>query len=189
MRSREREYRFQVVESAGQNRGKQEVRSSFQEFWLIPSSFPDNVRGITNEGGLYGERLGWHLPNFPSSSWASGSPLIGNTGAGVRFYRTTFNLNFPVGYDVVMGIELGNLNFSNYGVRVELFVNGWQFGKFVSNLGYVSSLSPARADVDVDPKRTSRSPKVSWTTKEPTRLRCLSGRSTSTAERFKRFSS
>ena len=48
-----------------------------------------------NEGGLYAERIGAHLPGFDDSSWSDGSPLAadggGLTGAGVNFYRTTFN--------------------------------------------------------------------------------------------------
>lgn len=46
-----------------------------------------------NEGGLYAERIGAHLPGFDDSKWASGTPLSGGgvRGAGVNFYRTTFS--------------------------------------------------------------------------------------------------
>src|SRR5439155_1614133 len=30
----------------------------------------DPVRGPLNNGGLFGERSGWHLPGFPDGSWA-----------------------------------------------------------------------------------------------------------------------
>ena len=47
----------------------------------------DAVRGPMNEGGLYGERLGWHLPGFDTSGWKSGSPTDGLTKSGVTWYR------------------------------------------------------------------------------------------------------
>ena len=51
------------------------------------------MRGYLNEGGLYAERIGAHLPGFDDSKWASGTPLSGGgvRGAGVNFYRTTFS--------------------------------------------------------------------------------------------------
>lgn len=47
-----------------------------------------------NEGGLYAERIGAHLPEYPDASWQAGTPLLGGgvKGAGVNFYRTTFSL-------------------------------------------------------------------------------------------------
>jgi hypothetical protein len=47
-----------------------------------------------NEGGLYAERIGAHLPGFDDSEWADGTPLSGGgiSEAGVNFYRTTFDL-------------------------------------------------------------------------------------------------
>ena len=51
------------------------------------------MRGYLNEGGLYAERIGAHLPGFDDSKWASDTPLSGGgvRGAGVNFYRTTFS--------------------------------------------------------------------------------------------------
>ncbi|KAK0221395.1 galactose-binding domain-like protein, partial [Armillaria fumosa] len=101
------------------------------------TNYPDKVRGIFNEGGLFGERAGWHLPGFDTSSWeyrdlSNGLP---NTAAGVGFFVTTFELDIPAGYDVpisfVFDEPLGQL------YRVYLFVNGWMMGKRVGNLGYV----------------------------------------------------
>ena len=88
------------------------------------SSFPDKVRGIylfkfffcscsvvyslragvLNEGGLFGERQGWHLPSYPTSSWVTRSLSEGlpNNVAGVGFFVTTFKLNIPRGLDVMM---------------------------------------------------------------------------------------
>lgn len=58
---------------------------------------PDTFRGYLNEGGLYAERIGAHLPGFPDTNWASGTPLTGGGvhGAGVNFFRTTFDLVSP----------------------------------------------------------------------------------------------
>jgi hypothetical protein len=55
---------------------------------------PDKFRGYLNEGGLYAERIGAHLPGFHDSTWTSGTPLAGGgvKTAGVNFYRTTFNV-------------------------------------------------------------------------------------------------
>ena len=66
----------------------------------------DPIRGPMNEGGLYGERLGWHLPGFDTSGWEAGSPLTGITKAGVQWYTTTFHLDIAKGLDVPVGIRL-----------------------------------------------------------------------------------
>ena len=60
-------------------------------------SYPDKVRGILNEGGLFGERKGWHLPGFDTSSWeicdiSSGLP---NNTAGVGFFVKSHSLKTP----------------------------------------------------------------------------------------------
>lgn len=49
---------------------------------------PDTLRGYLNEGGLYAERIGAHLPGYPDSSWATGDLVT--QSAGVNFFRTTF---------------------------------------------------------------------------------------------------
>lgn len=58
------------------------------------SHAPDTFRGYLNEGGLYAERIGAHLPNYPDALWKQGTPLSegGVKGAGVNFFRTTFSL-------------------------------------------------------------------------------------------------
>jgi hypothetical protein len=94
----------------------------------------DPVRGPMNEGGLYGERLGWHLPGFDTSSWGDASPVTdGVKGAGVRWFTTTFSLNIDEDLDVPLGIELGAP--SNTIARVLIFINGYQYGKFLPHIG------------------------------------------------------
>ncbi|KAK6536689.1 hypothetical protein TWF281_000910 [Arthrobotrys megalospora] len=95
--------------------------------------FVDWARGGYNEGGLFAVRKGYHLPGFDDSNWASKSPLKGLTGPGVEFYRTTFNLNIPDGVDYPMAIDFGNSIKESY--RVEIYVNGWQFGKYIDDIG------------------------------------------------------
>jgi len=76
-----------------------------------------------NEGGLYGERLGWHLPGFETGTWESASPSEdGVQGAGIRWFTTTFDLNIDEDLDVPIGVELGAATGTI--ARVLLFVNG-----------------------------------------------------------------
>jgi hypothetical protein len=49
--------------------------------------YVDKTRGPLNEGGLYGERQGWHLPGFDDSHWTTSKPTDGIAQAGVQFYR------------------------------------------------------------------------------------------------------
>lgn len=98
-------------------------------------SFPDKTRGVFNEGGLFGERLGWHLPGFDTSKWAARSLSSGlpDGSAGVGFFVTTFNLSIPAGFDVPMSFTFEEPLGQAY--RALLFVNGWMMGKRVGNLG------------------------------------------------------
>lgn len=100
----------------------------------------DPVRGPMNEGGLHAERLGWFLPGFdPSTSPAFSPPSTNNTPtsgldrAGVRFYTTTFHLNLDSDLDVPLGIALSAPTGTV--ARVALWVNGYQYGKYVPHIG------------------------------------------------------
>ncbi|TCD69623.1 hypothetical protein EIP91_006848 [Steccherinum ochraceum] len=95
---------------------------------------PDTVRGYLNEGGLWAERIGAHLPNYPDSTWATGNPLSGVKGAGVNFYRTTFNPNIPEGLDVPVRLSITPSDKSS-NFRVQVYLNGWQLGKYINNIG------------------------------------------------------
>ena len=95
--------------------------------------YRDRTRGPLNEGGLYAERQGFHLPAPPSAQWASGKPTDGIPGAGVAFYTVSFNLDMPVGYDIPLSFEFTNATASGMAVsdyRAQLYVNGYQFGKY-----------------------------------------------------------
>lgn len=94
---------------------------------------PDYVRGPYNEGGWWFERVGAHLPGYDTSSWSSCSPYEGISTAGVTAYRATFDLDLPVDSDVPLAFDFALDSESPY--RTLLFVNGWQFGRFLSSLG------------------------------------------------------
>ncbi|KAK0186877.1 glycoside hydrolase family 35 protein [Armillaria mellea] len=99
------------------------------------TDFPDKTRGVFNEGGLYGERKGWHLPGFDTSTWESRDLNNGlpKSAAGVGFFVTTFDLRIPEGFDVPMSFNFNEPLGQPY--RAYLFVNGWMMGKRVGNLG------------------------------------------------------
>ena len=88
-----------------------------------------------NEGGLFGEREGWHLPGFDTSSWPS-RPLpagLANGGkAGIGFFVTTFELDVPHGVDAAFSFAFSG---EQAPYRALLYVNGWKFGKRVANIG------------------------------------------------------
>ncbi|OAK98171.1 hypothetical protein IQ06DRAFT_327640 [Phaeosphaeriaceae sp. SRC1lsM3a] len=93
----------------------------------------DPVRGTLAEGGLTAERLGWHLPGFDDSAWNSSSPSTGIEDAGIHFYRTTFPLDVPAEVDASFAFIL-DAPASKH-VRVQLFVNGYQYARFNPYVG------------------------------------------------------
>lgn len=100
-------------------------------------SYIDKVRGPLNEGGLYAERQGFHQPYPPNRNWAVGNPEKGISEAGVAFYQADFKLDLPDNYDIPLSFAFGNTTV-NEGVpayRAQLWINGYQFGKYVNNVG------------------------------------------------------
>ncbi|OQE32948.1 hypothetical protein PENFLA_c001G06746 [Penicillium flavigenum] len=105
--------------------------------------YQDLARGPPNEGGMYAERQGYHYPNPPTSAWELSNPVTGGLShAGVGFYAASFRLNIPGGCDVPMRVVFNNSlhnstkessRGNNY--RCQLFINGYQFGKYINNLG------------------------------------------------------
>ena len=113
-------------------------RSKDSVSWKITGNFggeqyADISRGPLNEGAVYAERQGYHLPGAPIKSWITRSPLKEINHPGVGFYATSFNLSIPLGYDVPLSIVFANTTANDSSVasfRSEFFVNGWQFGKY-----------------------------------------------------------
>ena len=105
--------------------------------------YKDRARGPLNEGGLFAERQGYHLPGTPISNWTSSKgPSAGLSAPGVAFYATNFKLDMPAGYDIPLSFSFANsTSNATYGTslatayRAQLYVNGYQFGKYVHNIG------------------------------------------------------
>ncbi|KAI7773977.1 hypothetical protein LA080_009499 [Diaporthe eres] len=99
----------------------------------------DLARGPLNEGALFAERQGYHLPEPPTDQWEVRSLVEeGIEGAGVGLFATSFDLDIPKGWDVPLNFVFANTSSADGGpadFRVQLFVNGYQFGKYINNLG------------------------------------------------------
>ncbi|KAJ6015375.1 beta-galactosidase [Penicillium herquei] len=108
----------------------------------------DHSRGPLNEGASFAERHGYHLPGAPLSeeftaSFAPTKITINQPGLG--FWATYFNLSLPADYDIPISVVFSNTTLlSNITdtsssrparFRCVLFVNGWQFGKYVNHIG------------------------------------------------------
>lgn len=95
-------------------------------------NYTDLVRGPRNEGAMWAERQGFHLPGAPIDSWEIRSPTDdGLLEAGVGFFVTNFTLDVPSGWDIPMSIVFnGTANAVGGNYRVQFFINGWQFGKY-----------------------------------------------------------
>ncbi|KOG33398.1 glycoside hydrolase family 35 protein [Streptomyces resistomycificus] len=93
----------------------------------------DPVRGPLNNGGLYGEREGWHLPGFADGAWKSVDLPHTRTGQGVTWYRRTFRLAVDAGVDASIGLTLDDDPDRAY--RVQVFLNGWNMGQYINDVG------------------------------------------------------
>lgn len=93
----------------------------------------DPVRGQYNNGGLYGERMGWSLPDYPDQSWQHVSLPTQVVAPGVGWYRTTFTLQMPINQDVPIALKISDNAARHY--RALIFINGWQMGVYINALG------------------------------------------------------
>ncbi|KAM5383782.1 hypothetical protein ACJZ2D_001771 [Fusarium nematophilum] len=95
----------------------------------------DKFRGPLNEGGFFFERQGYHLPSPPLSRFGKGSPFKGLTEPGVAFYTAKLRLDLPADkFDIPLSFTFKNETSTGV-YRALLFVNGFQFGRYVSNIG------------------------------------------------------
>lgn len=97
----------------------------------------DPVRGVANNGGLHGEREGWHLPGFDDRGWRRVSVLPSRLGPGTTWYRTGFSLDVPQGQDATIALSFGDTSRPRSAARyrVLIFVNGWNMGQFIAHVG------------------------------------------------------
>lgn len=95
----------------------------------------DRLRGPMNNGGLFGERQGWHLPEHDTNAWATQIPS--DLPAGEYWLRTEVELDLPQGHDHSLALTIGDPQTprSPGTYRALIFVNGWQMGQFISNIG------------------------------------------------------
>ncbi|KAI0536821.1 galactose-binding domain-like protein [Xylaria digitata] len=104
------------------------------------------MRGFLNEGGLYAERIGMHLPGYPDADWEASeneSAVLSVQGAGVRVFRTKIPLNIPSGIDVSISFRLTAPSDATFTpktsetnqLRALLFINGYQYGRFNPYIG------------------------------------------------------
>ncbi|MFI8537089.1 beta-galactosidase [Streptomyces aquilus] len=100
---------------------------------LQGSGAADPVRGPLNNGGLYGEREGWHLPAFDDRAWETVKLPRADRRQGVTWYRTGFRLSVPTGVDASVGLTLDDDPKRAY--RVQVFLNGWNMGQYVNDAG------------------------------------------------------
>jgi beta-galactosidase len=106
--------------------------------WRIQGSaggedLSDPARGPFNTGGLFGERNGWHLHGRTGAGWTATSLPHRDTTPGVSWYKTTFDLRLPKDQDVPLGVTFTDDPSRHY--RALLFVNGWQLGRYVNDVG------------------------------------------------------
>ncbi|MCW2875396.1 MAG: beta-galactosidase [Streptomyces oryziradicis] len=94
--------------------------------WRIRGGLPDPVRGPLNNGGLYGEHHGFHLPARPDAGWSITAPA---TAPGVLWARTAFSLALPPGQDVPVSLTVSGLS------RAQLYLNGYLIGHYIPALG------------------------------------------------------
>lgn len=113
--------------------------------------YRDISRGPLNEGGMFVERQGLHLPGALAATtdfaWKdSAGPVIdGIEKPGIGFFATEFDLGLPSGYDIPLSFQFTNTTSppalnetrgsSAPAYRVQIYVNGWQYGKYVNNVG------------------------------------------------------
>ncbi|MEO5493659.1 MAG: beta-galactosidase [Sphingomonas sp.] len=97
----------------------------------------DPVRGVANNGGLHGERFGWYLPAFNDRGWPTEHLPDASATFGTRWYRTDFDLAVPADQDATIGVMIGDPSVprSRGAYRVLIFVNGWNMGQFIADVG------------------------------------------------------
>lgn len=101
--------------------------------WRIQgAAAPDPVRGPLNNGGLFGEREGWHLPGLDDHDWTAVKGVEDDRERqGVTWYRTRFRLDVKPSLDESVGLALTDHD-PERAYRVQVFLNGWNMGQYVN---------------------------------------------------------
>ena len=96
---------------------------------------------LYNNGGLGGEKAGFHMPSFDDSKWTKADNL--HSPAGVTWYRARVKLNLPANQDTAFRLDINSSRFSSLGDRAQatLFVNGWNTGVYIGDRGPQTSFT------------------------------------------------
>lgn len=112
----------------------------------------DTARTLYNNGGLYGERAGWHLPGYPDDAWPAAADLHAPE-PGVHWYRSSFDLDVPAGQDTAFALDVASARFDagrSDRARTVMFVNGWNVGTWVGNVGPQTRFTIPSGFLDLD---------------------------------------
>ncbi|KAL3494409.1 galactose-binding domain-like protein [Aspergillus germanicus] len=104
-------------------------------------NFAVGVDSMKSPRGVTGFLLG----NGTNSDWKLGgedyqdrkgrAPTTGLTGPCLSFFTTEIDLDLPGGWSIPVYVKFARERNPDLNYRVQVFVNGWQFGKFNSNFG------------------------------------------------------
>ena len=99
----------------------------------------DLVRGPVNNGGLYGERMGWYLPvkDVATPGWTPVKTTDAPSAPGTYWLRSNVALDLPKDQDVQLGLQIGDPSKpqSDHVTRAIIFVNGWHIGHYIADVG------------------------------------------------------
>ena len=93
----------------------------------------DPARGPLNNGGLYGERAGWHLPGYPGRLLGRAAPRR-RSRPGVTWLRTHVRAG-PAAGPGRAGRICASAAPAGHGYRVLIFLNGWNLGQYGGDVG------------------------------------------------------
>jgi beta-galactosidase GanA len=93
----------------------------------------DVLRGPQNNGGLHGEHAGYALPGFADGGWKNVTLPHRDAAPGIAWYRATVRLDLPRDRDVTVGLRFSDDPSRHY--RVLIFVNGWNMGQLINDVG------------------------------------------------------
>lgn len=98
-------------------------------------NYHDRARGPLNEGALFAERQGWHLPSPPSESWPATNVTKKLSPGAIGLFTTEFDLAMPKGYDIPLYLSIANSTRPAPAYRAQIFINGFQFGEYINHIG------------------------------------------------------
>lgn len=127
--------------------------------WKIIGASPSDISTnnpsgtLYNNGGLQGEREGWHMPDFDDASWEEASTL--HSPAGITWYRSEFNLTVPSTQDTAFRLDINSARgIGDDHSQATIFVNGWNTGVYIGDIGPQKSFTIPQAFLNLSGKNT-----------------------------------